>query len=152
MGSVEEEQRSPLVGSFSSSDHETEKPFERTGTIFTALAHIITGVIGAGVLSLAWSMAQLGWIAGPICMIAFASVTIFSSSLLCDCYRFPDPEVGPNRTRSYMQAVKLYLGDKSEKVCGILVQESLYGSGVTYTFTTANCLRLHTFTKFHRLL
>ncbi|KAK9209970.1 hypothetical protein WN944_002339 [Citrus x changshan-huyou] len=98
MGSVEEEQQSPLVGSFSSSDHESGKPFERTG------------VIGAGVLSLAWSMAQLGWIAGPLCMIAFASVTVVSSSLLCDCYRFPDPEVGPNRIRSFTQAVKLYLG------------------------------------------
>lgn len=31
MGSVEEEQQSPLVGSFSSSDHESGKPFERTG-------------------------------------------------------------------------------------------------------------------------
>ncbi|KAH9652561.1 vacuolar cation/proton exchanger 5 [Citrus sinensis] len=111
------------------------------GTICTALAHIITGVIGAGVLSLAWSMAQLGWIAGPLCMIAFASVTIVSSSLLCDCYRFPDPEVGPNRIRSFTQAVKLYLGDKNQKVCGIFVQESLYGAGITYTFTTANCLR-----------
>ncbi|KDO74015.1 probable amino acid permease 7 isoform X1 [Citrus sinensis] len=141
MGSVEEEHQSPLVGSFSSSDHESGKPFERTGTICTALAHIITGVIGAGVLSLAWSMAQLGWIAGPLCMIAFASVTIVSSSLLCDCYRFPDPEVGPNRIRSFTQAVKLYLGDKNQKVCGIFVQESLYGAGITYTFTTANCLR-----------
>lgn len=32
-------------------------------------------------------------------------------------------------------------GDKNQKVCGIFVQESLYGAGITYTFTTANCLR-----------
>jgi hypothetical protein len=30
------------------------------GNVWTAVAHIITGVIGSGVLSLAWSMAQLG--------------------------------------------------------------------------------------------
>jgi amino acid permease len=81
------------------------------GTIWTATAHVITGVIGAGVLSLAWSIAQLGWIAGPLCMIFFAAITIVSTYLLCDCYRFPDPEHGPIRNRSYMEAVKFYLGE-----------------------------------------
>ncbi|KAJ1387384.1 Amino acid transporter, transmembrane domain [Sesbania bispinosa] len=37
---------------------------KRTGTMWTASAHI-TAVIGSGVLSLAWAIAQLGWIAGP---------------------------------------------------------------------------------------
>ncbi|RZC84824.1 hypothetical protein C5167_047609 [Papaver somniferum] len=41
----------------------------RTGNIWTCNAHIITGVIRSGVLSLAWSTAQLGWIAGPISMV-----------------------------------------------------------------------------------
>ncbi|CAI0459877.1 unnamed protein product, partial [Linum tenue] len=31
----------------------------------TASAHIITTVIGSGVLSLAWAIAQLGWVVGP---------------------------------------------------------------------------------------
>ncbi|KAH7574703.1 hypothetical protein JRO89_XS03G0332900 [Xanthoceras sorbifolium] len=128
---VEEDQQSPLLRSSS------EKLFERTGTIWTALGHIITGVIGAGVLSLAWSIAQLGWIAGPLCMIAFAAVTIFSSSLLCDCYRFPDPESGPTRNKSYAQAVGFYLGEKSQKVCAIFSYEILYGCGIAYTITTA---------------
>ncbi|KAL5735574.1 hypothetical protein ACOSQ2_030362 [Xanthoceras sorbifolium] len=132
---VEEDQQLPLLRSSS------EELFERTGTIWTALAHIITGVIGAGVLSLAWSMAQLGWIAGPLCMIAFAAVTILSSSLLCDCYRFPDPESGPTRNRSYSQAVRFYLGEKSQKVCAIFAYESLYGCGITYTITTAGSIR-----------
>lgn len=86
------------------------------GTTWTALAHIITGVIGAGVLSLAWSTAQLGWIAGPLCMIAFAGVTIISSNLLADCHRHPDPEFGHIRIRSYMQAVKFYLGEKLQSI------------------------------------
>lgn len=67
-------------------------------------------MIGAGVLSLAWSTAQLGWIVGPISMFVFAGVTFVSTSLLCDCYMYPDPEYGPNRIRSYMDAVNLYLG------------------------------------------
>ena len=80
------------------------------GTAWTAVAHIITGVIGSGVLSLAWSMAQLGWIAGPVTMFGFALVTLLSSFLLCDCYRYPDPEFGPKRNRSYLEAVHETLG------------------------------------------
>ncbi|KAF4384745.1 hypothetical protein F8388_004052 [Cannabis sativa] len=34
------------------------KYFRRKGTTWTAVAHIITGVIGAGVLSLSWSVAH----------------------------------------------------------------------------------------------
>ncbi|KAI9185859.1 hypothetical protein LWI28_011356 [Acer negundo] len=139
MGDVAEDQvQLPLLRT---SDATEEEPFERSGTIWTASAHIITGVIGAGVLSLAWSMAQLGWIAGPLCMIVFAAVTIFTSNLLCDLYRFPDPESGPTRIRSYPQAVRFYLGEKSQKVCAIFANESLYGCGITYTITTASSIR-----------
>ncbi|KAH7545465.1 hypothetical protein FEM48_Zijuj01G0096700 [Ziziphus jujuba var. spinosa] len=79
------------------------------GNVWTAVAHIITGVIGSGVLSLAWSMAQLGWIAGPLAMILFALVTLMSAFLLCNCYLTPDPEYGPHRNISYLEAVRNYL-------------------------------------------
>lgn len=85
------------------------------GTLWTAVAHIITGVIGSGVLSLAWSMAQLGWIAGPLAMVIFASVTLFATFLLCDCHRSPDPEYGPGRNRSYLEAVDMCLGNNLHK-------------------------------------
>lgn len=85
------------------------------GTLWTAVAHIITGVIGSGVLSLAWSMAQLGWIAGPLAMVLFASVTLFATFLLCDCHRSPDPEYGPRRNRSYLEAVDMCLGNNLHK-------------------------------------
>ncbi|PQQ07949.1 amino acid permease 3 [Prunus yedoensis var. nudiflora] len=39
---------------------------KRTGTVWTASAHIITAVIGSGVLSLAWATAQLGWVADAV--------------------------------------------------------------------------------------
>lgn len=74
------------------------------------MAHIITGVIGAGVLSLAWATAKLGWIGGPAALIGFAGVTLVSAFLLSDCYLFPDAVNGPLRLNSYSQAVKLYLG------------------------------------------
>jgi hypothetical protein len=81
----------------------------RAGTAWTCAAHIITAVIGSGVLSLAWSVAQLGWVVGPACMFCFALVTYVSAALLADCYRRGDPEKGP-RNRSYLDAVRVYLG------------------------------------------
>ncbi|XP_066349549.1 amino acid permease 4-like [Miscanthus floridulus] len=81
----------------------------RTGTAWTCAAHIITAVIGSGVLSLAWSVAQLGWVVGPAYMFCFALVTYVSAALLADCYRRGDPEKGP-RNRSYQDAVRVYLG------------------------------------------
>ncbi|QCD99877.1 Amino acid transporter [Vigna unguiculata] len=63
---------------------------ELTGTVWTASAHIITAVIGSGVLSLAWAIAQLGWIAGPATMILFSVVTYYTSLLLAACYRTGD--------------------------------------------------------------
>lgn len=77
------------------------------------MAHIVTGVIGSGVLSLPWSTAQLGWLAGPLSVILIASITLFSSLLLCNTYRHPHPEHGPNRSASYLDVVHLHLGNNS---------------------------------------
>jgi amino acid permease len=79
------------------------------GNVWTATTHIITVVVGARVLALAWAMAQLGWIAGITSILIFASISVFTYSLVADCYRFPDPVIG-KRNYTYMQAVKVYLG------------------------------------------
>ncbi|XP_028803454.1 probable amino acid permease 7 isoform X1 [Neltuma alba] len=125
----------PLITHSSDSGHNN---FDRTGNVWSAAAHIITGVIGAGVLSLAWATAQLGWIAGPLCIILFAITTLVSVYLLCDCYRFPHPETGELRNRSFTDAVKLYLGETNKKFCTVLVNESLCGTTIAYVFTTAS--------------
>lgn len=78
--------------------------------MWTAVAHIVTGVIGSGVLSLAWSIAQLGWIGGPLTIVFFAAITLLSSFLLSNTYRSPDPELGPHRSSSYLDAVNLHKG------------------------------------------
>ncbi|MFS7985195.1 putative amino acid transporter, transmembrane domain-containing protein [Helianthus anomalus] len=93
-----------------SSDEESAILSHRTGTLWTAIAHIITGVMGAGVLSLGWSLAQLGWLFGPPAIVVFAAVTGLSTSILCDCYRSPHSEHGPDRNASFLQAVTYYLG------------------------------------------
>ncbi|PKU60074.1 amino acid permease 6 isoform X1 [Dendrobium catenatum] len=124
---------------------------KRTGNFVTASAHIITAVIGSGVLSLAWAIAQLGWVAGPAVLAAFSLITWFCSSLLADCYRSPDPVHG-KRNYSYMSAVKANLGGVKFKLCGLAQYVNLVGVTIGYTITTAismaavkrsNCFHRH---------
>ena len=51
----------------------------------------------------------MGWIAGPIALIVFSLVTLFTSYLLADCYRAADG----TRNYIYKDAVKNYLGKKN---------------------------------------
>ncbi|RLN03014.1 hypothetical protein C2845_PM13G15070 [Panicum miliaceum] len=46
-----------------------------SGTVWTATTHAITAVIGSGVLALPWSVAQMGWVLGPIALIGCAYIT-----------------------------------------------------------------------------
>lgn len=114
---------------------------ERTGTVWTAVAHIVTGVIGSGVLSLAWSIAQLGWVGGPLTIVFFAAITLLSSFLLSNTYRSPDPELGPHRSSSYLDAVNLHKGEGNSRFCAVFVNVSLYGFGIAYVITAAISMR-----------
>ncbi|KAL5229217.1 hypothetical protein ABZP36_017482 [Zizania latifolia] len=138
---------------------------ERKGTVWTATAHIVTAVIGSGVLALAWSVAQLGWVAGPLALAGFACVTYYTSTLLANAYRAPDPVTGA-RNRTYMDAVRSYLstrfspsvhavrsksrlclvnytkrnakilsGPREVFMCGIAQYVNLWGTMVGYTIT-----------------
>ncbi|KAJ7525253.1 hypothetical protein O6H91_17G043400 [Diphasiastrum complanatum] len=108
----------------------------RNGTVWTAAAHIITAVIGSGVLSLAWSIAQMGWIAGPIVLLFFAYVTYHTSILLADCYRSPDPVTG-KRNQTYMDAIRANLGPVQVWMCGFVQYTNLWATAVGYTITAA---------------
>uniref|UniRef100_A0A0D6QW94 Amino acid transporter transmembrane domain-containing protein n=1 Tax=Araucaria cunninghamii TaxID=56994 RepID=A0A0D6QW94_ARACU len=122
---------SPALKNFDDDGHP-----KRTGTMWTASAHIITAVIGSGVLSLAWCMAQLGWVIGPGVLVAFSLVTFYTSSLLTDCYRSPDPVKG-RRNYTYMDAVKANLGSTQIWLCGLTQYSNLYGTAIGYTITAS---------------
>ncbi|XP_042515338.1 amino acid permease 3-like [Macadamia integrifolia] len=109
---------------------------KRTGTVWTASAHIITAVIGSGVLSLAWAIAQLGWIAGPAVMFLFSFVIYYTSSLLSDCYRSGDPDSG-KRNYTYMEAVQSNLGGFKVKICGLIQYLNLFGVAIGYTIAAS---------------
>lgn len=124
---------------------------KRTGTWVTACAHIITGVIGSGILSLAWAIAQLGWVVGPVILVAFSFITYFTASLLVDCYRAPDRITG-KRNYTYMDAVKTHLGGRSFKLCGLAQYSNLVGISIGSTITASismiavqrsNCFHKH---------
>ncbi|XP_049931510.1 amino acid permease 3-like isoform X2 [Nymphaea colorata] len=113
---------------------------KRTGTLWTCIAHIVTALIGAGVLSLPWSVAQLGWIGGPLVMVIFAFITYISVHLLSDCYRSPDSVTG-KRNRTYMDAVRVNLGKNQIWACGLLQYLYMYGIAVAYVLTSAGSMR-----------
>ncbi|TKY74508.1 Amino acid permease 6 [Spatholobus suberectus] len=124
---------------------------KRTGTWVTASAHIITAVIGSGVLSLAWAMAQMGWVAGPAVLFAFSFITYFTSTLLADCYRSPDPVHG-KRNYTYSNVVRSVLGGRKFQLCGLAQYINLVGVTIGYTITASismvavkrsNCFHKH---------
>ncbi|KEH43993.1 amino acid permease 6 [Medicago truncatula] len=122
--------------SFSIEDgkYDDDGRMKRTGTWFTSSAHIVTAVIGSGVLSLAWAVAQLGWIGGTIVLILFSLVTLFTSILMADCYRYPDPIHG-TRNPTYMKMVQNILGGIQYKFCGLAQYTNLVGCTIGYTIT-----------------
>ncbi|GJN13643.1 hypothetical protein PR202_gb00368 [Eleusine coracana subsp. coracana] len=108
----------------------------RSGTVWTASSHIITAVIGSGVLSLAWAIAQLGWVAGPTAMLIFAFVTYYTATLLAECYRTGDPETG-KRNYTYMDAVRSNLGGIKVTFCGVIQYANLVGVAIGYTIASS---------------
>ncbi|KAJ4824344.1 hypothetical protein Tsubulata_004307 [Turnera subulata] len=133
------------------SETDDDGRIRRTGNLCSATAHIITAVIGSGVLSLAWAIAQLGWIAGPVILVLFSIITWYTSCLLADCYRFPGPIEG-TRNYSYIGTVRAHLGGFKYKLCGVSQYANLIGSSIGYTITSAismaaikrsNCFHKH---------
>ncbi|KAL6868241.1 hypothetical protein ACP4OV_015086 [Aristida adscensionis] len=112
----------------------------RTGTVWTASAHIVTAVIGSGVLSLAWAIAQLGWAAGPAVMLLFAVAIYYTSTLLAECYRSGDPLAG-KRCYTYMDAVRASLGGAHVRLCGLIQYANLFGVAIGYTIAASISMR-----------
>ena len=114
------------------------------GTVWTACAHIITAAIGAGVLSLAWAMSQLGWIAGVCILLLFSAISLYTANLLADCYRSPDPVTG-KRNYSYMETVKATLGTSFSSIYSSLFFSFLFFFSLDKLLYMCVCVSLKTF-------
>uniref|UniRef100_A0A803NC38 Amino acid transporter transmembrane domain-containing protein n=1 Tax=Chenopodium quinoa TaxID=63459 RepID=A0A803NC38_CHEQI len=77
-------------------------------------------------LSLAWATAQLGWLGGIATLLIFSGIMLYTSNLLADSYRTPDPITG-KRNYTYMDEVQANLGKFSCIACGILQYANLTG-------------------------
>ncbi|XP_014504555.1 amino acid permease 3 [Vigna radiata var. radiata] len=109
---------------------------KRTGDFLTASAHIISAVIGSGVISLAWAFAQLGWVAGLSLLILFSVVTYYASCFLAACYRTENQATG-NRNYTYLHCVRSHLGRMNATLCGCVQYANLFGTAVGYTISAS---------------
>ncbi|KAL3747306.1 hypothetical protein ACJRO7_016138 [Eucalyptus globulus] len=109
------------------------------GTVWTASALIITALIGSGGPSLAWAIAQLGWIAGPTIVLLFAFVTYYTSTLLTTCYRSGDPATG-DRNYAYMGAVRDNLGSLKIKLFELVLYVNVFGVAIGYTIASSTSM------------
>lgn len=71
----------------------------------------------------------MGWIAGPVVLLAFAWCTYYTSRLLADCYRSPNPVTG-KRNYIYMDAIKANLGNDVYHLRDVPVTHNKYNFGV----------------------
>lgn len=106
------------------------------GSTFTASLHIMTAVIGAGVLALPYSVAWLGWVAGPLLLTVFYLLTWLHASLLAGVVARERPQ-----PRSYGEAVRRLLGPRAGAAISALQLTINALAGVAYTVAAAACAR-----------
>lgn len=104
----------------------------KSGTTFSATTHIVTAVIGAGVLALPQSLGNLGWVAGPLLIIVFYVISVWSSRCLSSLYEHNGEQHG-----RYADMVEHMLGPKWRLVCGVIQNTYLFMTAVAYTITAA---------------
>ncbi|KAL2925496.1 Amino acid permease 6 [Bienertia sinuspersici] len=93
-----------------------------------------------GVLSLAWGTAQLGWLGGIATLVIFSGITLYTSNLLADCYRSPDPVTG-KRNHTYMEQVR----------ANLVQYANLSGMVIGYTITASiSMVAVHKSNCFHK--
>ncbi|XP_059648150.1 amino acid permease 3-like [Cornus florida] len=111
-----------------------------TGNVWRATAHIMTAAMGPGLLSVAWAIAQLGWISGPLAIFLFSFLIYYTSTLLAACYNSGDPVTG-NRNYTYTDTVRSSnLGGVQVKICGVIQYLKLFQGAITSTISASRSM------------
>ncbi|KAG2663366.1 hypothetical protein I3760_16G025600 [Carya illinoinensis] len=101
---------------------------DQPGNVWSASAIMIAAVIGSGILPLAWALAQLGWITGPLVFLFFFfSATVSTSVLLSACYQSLEPQ---RRQNTYEDAVRTFLGERHVVMYRIVNGLNLFGMAI----------------------
>ncbi|KAL6778543.1 Amino acid permease 5 [Auxenochlorella protothecoides] len=132
-GGMKGDEESPMAKFSSGEDSDLEA--SRHGNWVTGVFHIITAVVGAGVLSLSYSIAQLGWIGGMLVLLAFAGITWYTTRLLADVCL-----VNGVRQRSYMGAVRTLMGETHCRLLACVQYFNLFLTAIAYNITGATSM------------
>ena len=98
--------------------------------------HVITAVIGAGVLTLPSAMASLGYVGGTLTIVLAGLVTLYTAQLLADLYI-----INGKRHRTYTAMVSTCFGKKGEIAIGIIQLGNLALTAIAYMVTAAKTMR-----------
>lgn len=113
-----------------------EKEVKRTGTTLTAAGHIITAVVGAGILNLPSAFSFFGWIAGVLVLLLIGGITWWTSWMLVQAYQWDGVT-----HRTYYAAVKHLCGPRHARVLVIMQHANLVLTALSYAITVGTALR-----------
>ncbi|KAI7842784.1 hypothetical protein COHA_003530 [Chlorella ohadii] len=115
---------------------EPELEMQRHGTWKSCVGHIITAVIGSGVLYLPYFFAILGWIGGIIMTLTFGAITWYTSSLLADAM-----VIKGVRYRTYQSAVEAVFGRRGGILLAVIQYPNLVLTAIAYNITAATSMK-----------
>jgi Transmembrane amino acid transporter protein len=106
------------------------------GHWITAAGHLITAIIGAGVLGLPSSLAWLGWIGGIIALVFFYAVSLWAAIMLTEVYC-----VNGRRHTRYKFAVYWILGPKHSFILSLAQHANFVLTTIGYQIAGADSMR-----------
>jgi len=93
----------------------------------TAACHLVTAMVGAGILALPRAFSWLGWLGGPICLMFFFAVTLF-----CLLHLVCAHHVGNVRHHCYADAVLHLCGRRHAAVLAASQRSNMLLTAVGY--------------------
>ncbi|WIA38321.1 hypothetical protein OEZ86_001658 [Tetradesmus obliquus] len=101
----------------------------------TAAGHLITAIIGAGVLGLPASLAWLGWVGGIVSLVFFFAVSLWAALMLTDVYM-----VNGRRHTRYKYAVYWIMGARHSTILSIAQHANMILTTIGYQIAAADSM------------